>query len=95
MIEMTDLVTQFDPASNVLNSGIYSPSEELRNQSSDIQSTGLKTETLTSISQHTGTLLTATWSLCTFDSGDINSPGKAAPQNFPTKQCVCQCVQKI
>lgn len=64
MIEMTDLDTQFDVASDFLNTGIPSPSEELRNQSTDIQSTVITTEPFTSISQHTGTSLTATWSLC-------------------------------
>lgn len=87
MIEMTDLVTQFDVASDFLNSGIHSPSEELQSQSTDIQNTGITTEPFTSISQQTGTSLTATWSLCTFDSGDINSPGKTAPRIFPSKQC--------
>lgn len=88
MIEMTDLATQFDVTSDFLNSEIHSPSKELRNQSTDIHSTGITTELFTSISQHTGTSLTATWSLCTFDNGDIKSPGKAAPQNFPSKQRV-------
>lgn len=80
MIEMTDLVTQFDVTSDFLNSEIQ--------KSTFIQSTGITTEPFTSIYQHTGTSLTATWSLCTFDSGDIKSPGKAAPQNFPSKQRV-------